>query len=90
MKLVVASAMADSDFNLGDPNPEENSICLNLSTRNSTIPHPNPNAELEPVKETAAQTNITNDSSLEFMSLEAIANSIPAKSKSTPRIPIGN
>ena len=54
------------------------------------MPQPKPNAALDPVIETAAQTNITNDSSLVFMSLEAIANSIPANSKSTPRIPIGN
>ncbi|KAE9584579.1 hypothetical protein Lalb_Chr25g0279571 [Lupinus albus] len=54
------------------------------------MPTKNPSAALEPVRETAAQTNITNDSCFVFMSLEAIANSIPANNKSTPRIPIGN
>jgi len=54
------------------------------------MPTKNPKAALEPVSETAAQTSITNDSCLVFMSLAAIANSIPANNKSTPRIPIGN
>lgn len=76
---------------LNERKPEdEQSMDLNLISKNSKMPHPKPNAALEPVIETDAQTNITNESCFEFMSFEAMANSIPAKSRSTPRIPIGN
>lgn len=83
------SSAEDLDQNLETPNLEH-SMLLNFSNRNSKIPQQNPNAALEPVNETAAQTNITKDSSLVFISLDAIANSIPANNNSTPRIPIGN
>uniref|UniRef100_A0A0V0GS02 Putative ovule protein n=1 Tax=Solanum chacoense TaxID=4108 RepID=A0A0V0GS02_SOLCH len=78
-----------SSFDLPKQLPKQ-SNSLNFNSKNSTIPHPNPNAALDPVNETAAQTNITKDSSFEFISLEAIANSIPANNRSTPSIPIGN
>lgn len=56
----------------------------------ATVPQANPSAALDRTIETAVQTIITNDYSFEFMSLEAIANSIPENSSSTPSNPTEN
>uniref|UniRef100_A0A6N2KZM1 Uncharacterized protein n=1 Tax=Salix viminalis TaxID=40686 RepID=A0A6N2KZM1_SALVM len=63
---------------------------LNLRSTCTAIPHRKPSAALEPTSETAAHISITKASSFVFMSLEAIANSIPANNSSTPRTPTGN
>ena len=63
---------------------------LSLRSTCTIIPDRKPCAALEPTSETTVQISITKDSSLEFMSLEAIASSIPANKSKTPSIPTGN